>query len=915
MKKTLFVIFFILIFLSLKNSAQEIKIIVNENFNELNIEQLVKKLEGKYSVRFFYNIADFNNILFSSDSGNKSINQFLESLLVNTDIKYVRSDRNIFLTKDKEIKIEISPYFSNNIAYIGQIRQESKDEEDILNAKVSNKLYEIGQKRNLISTEMISLSGFVRNSKTGEPLPRATISIRDSSATITANEKGYFVINLPAGKRQFIIRFPGMQDASRQVVVYSSGKINFELFEQSFSLKEVNVSAERARNVKAVELGVNRLDIKSIKQVPVVFGEADILRVVLTLPGVKSVGEASTGFNVRGGSTDQNLVLLNDAPVFSPSHFFGFFSAFNPEIVKDIELYKSSIPQKYGGRLSSVLEVTNREGNKGKFTGSAGIGLLTSRINVEGPIDSGKTSFIFGGRTTYANWLLNLLPKEYKNSKASFYDLNLDINHKVNDKNTILLSTYLSADKFKLNSDTSYKYANSNISLKWKHIFSNKFYSDVMGSYSGYNYNVESQSNPLTAYNLFFGIKQINAKADFSYILDHKHILDFGINTAHYNLSPGNYTPVGAESLVKGILIENEKALETAVYIGDRFDVSSKLSINVGLRYSIYNYLGAKTINSYAPGLPVEINTITDTKSYGAGDVIKTYQSPEIRASFRYSITDNLSFKGGYNTLNQYIHLLSNSASISPTDIWKLSDPNIKPQKGNQLSFGIYKSNKSHTIEFSAEGYYKRMKDFLDYKSGATLVLNDHIETDVIRTEGKAYGAEFMIKKTAGSLNGWISYTYSRTLLRMTDASQGELINNGAYYPGNADKPHDFNFTGNYRFTHRYSISINLAYSTGRPITLPIAKYVYAGNIRVLYSDRNEYRIPDYFRSDISFNIEGNHKIKQLTHSFWTIGVYNLTGRQNAYSTYFASERGSINGYKLSIFATAIPFINYNIKF
>jgi hypothetical protein len=329
----------------------------------------------------------------------------------------------------------------------------------------------------------------------------------------------------------------------------------------------------------------------------------------------------------------------------------------------------------------------------------------------------------------------------------------------------------------------------------------------------------------------------------------------------------------------------------------------------------MFNYLGPKTINQYAPGLPITTINLLDTVAYGKNKVIKTYQGPEIRVSARYLITSDFSIKTGYNTLRQYLHLISNTTAISPTDIYKLSDPNIRPQYGDQVSFGLYKNLKNNTIQTSVEVYYKRIKDYLDYKSGATLVLNHHLETDVLETHGKAYGIEFLIKKEVGALNGWMSYTYSRTFLQQTDPTAGELINGGSLYPANYDKPHSFNLTGNYKFTHRYSFSLSAVYSTGRPITLPIAKYFYAGSERVYYSDRNQYRIPAYFRSDISFNIEGNHKIHQLTHNSWTIGIYNLTGRKNAYSTYFTEQGGIINGYKLSIFANPIPFVNYNITF
>ncbi len=918
--KKCYLVFFLLIFMKVAYSQQIAKTF-SINFHEATIEQFVAELESKSGYHFYYNPAHFDSLKVTLEAANVPLQTILDRSFRNTSFHYAIIDQQVFLTKGREIQTTLAAGFFK--AKAGDVPHETTvitgytDDQDkkIPEATTENKLYEIGIKTNEIKPGMATLAGYVKDIKSGEAVIGASIRVVDSKIGIAADQFGYYSITLPRGRQTLSIRGLGMRDTRRQIMLYSDGKLNIEMQEQITSLKEVKISAEKVANVRSGELGVNRLDIKTIKQVPAVFGEADVLRVILTLPGVQSVGEATTGFNVRGGAADQNLILLNDATIYNPAHFFGFFSAFNPDIVKDVQLYKSSIPEKYGGRLSSVLDVTDREGNKKNFTGSAGIGLLTSRLNIEGPIIKDKTSFIFGGRTTYSDWLLKLLPEDYKHSQASFYDLNLDISHQINDKNNLYITSYLSNDKFKLNSDTAYAYSNRNINIKWKHNFSNKFYSVFTAGTDHYEYSTSSSENPLNAYKLGFNINQTNFKADFTYYLNPKNTLDFGLNSILYKLNPGDYEPNGSQSLVAPNTVPAERALESALYIGDKYDITPDLLVSFGFRYSLYNYLGPQIISNYAPNLPRESVNVIDSTTYKKNQVINTYHGPEIRISARYNLADNLSVKAGYNTLRQYIHLLSNTTAISPTDVYKLSDPNIKPQFGDQVSLGLYKNAKANTIELSAEVYYKRLNDYLDYKSGATLVLNHHVETDVINTEGKAYGAEFLIRKTAGKLNGWMSYTYSRTFLKQDDPNAGGLINKGNYYPANFDKPHDFNFTGNYRLSHRFSVSLNATYSTGRPITLPIAKYNYAGAERVLYSDRNQYRIPDYFRSDFSMNIEGNHKVHQRTHNSFTIGVYNLTGRQNAYSTYFTAQDGAINGYQLSIFARPIPFINYNIRF
>lgn len=509
---------------------------------------------------------------------------------------------------------------------------------------------------------------------------------------------------------------------------------------------------------------------------------------------------------------------------------------------------------------------------------------------------------------------MKLLPKEYENSKAAFYDVNLHVSHELNKKNSIYLTGYFSHDAFNLNSKALYSYANKNASFKWKHIFNNRLNGQLSTGYDRYEYDISNNERPQVAYEQGFDINQHYLRTHFNYYPHSKHTAEFGFQSLLYKIHPGSYTPLGKESLVVPDELAAEQALETALYISDRYTIHPNLSVEAGARLSLYNYLGPQTIHNYAPGLPKNENNITDSVVHPKG-VIKKYGGPEFRISARYLLPDSSSIKLGYNTQRQYIHMLSNTTTMSPTDTWKLSDPNIKPQYGDQVSIGYYKNFKANTIETSIELYYKNIKDYLDYKSGAVLVMNHHIETDVLSTHGKAYGLEVMVKKTSGKLNGWVSYTFSRTFLQANDPSAGEVINGGKYYPANYDKPHDITAIGNYRFTHRYSFSFNATYSTGRPITLPIGRFYYMGSSRSYYTDRNVYRVPDYFRTDISLNIDGNHRLDQKIHNSWTFGIYNLTGRRNAYSVYYVSENSMINGYKLSIFGSAIPYVNFNIRF
>lgn len=913
----LFLLFSLIFFkkgYSQSDSTTRIKI----NCDKCSITELTKQIESQTGLHLYYDSSLFARKTFTYNTQSEQLSKVLTQLFSSESIYYSFDDqKNLFFSKSKSLSLILpESYFTGTKTAIAANNNTTEDEDmsDTKEALVDKKIYEIGDK-NSKAQKSILVGGIIKDDKTGQPVAGANVYIENPRIGATTDQFGAYTISLPRGKHLLNIQSLGMRDIKRQVVLYSDGKMNVDMTETIQSLKRVTVSSKKLSNIRGSQMGVQKIDIKTIKQIPMLFGEADIIRAITTLPGVKTVGEASTGFNVRGGAADQNLILFNDATVYNPSHFFGLFSAFNPEVVNSVELYKSSIPASYGGRLSSVLDINSREGNKKEFTGSAGIGPLTSRLNIEGPLVKDKSSFILGGRTTYSNWLFKYLPDDYKNSAANFYDVNLITTHELDKNNSLYFTAYLSHDKFNLNSDTAYSYGNRNLSLKWKHTYNAKLNSIMSAGMDQYSYEIGSEKLPLNAYKLAFNIQQTNFKAHFNYFYNNKHSFDFGVNAILYKLNPGNFDPNGPQSLVKPDHLQSEQGLESALYFSDHYTVSPKLKIDAGIRLSMFNAMGPADVNIYADGVPRSESSVINTVHYDNGKITKTYGGPEVRLGFRYVFDETFSLKGGFNTQRQYIHSLSNTTAMAPTDIWKLSDPNIKPQIGSQFSLGLYKNLRSNTIETSVEVYYKDIKNYLDYKSGAVLVMNHHIETDVIGTKGKAYGVELLLKKVTGKLNGWISYTWSRILLQQNDPNAGELINNGNPYPANYDKPNDVTVVTNYKFSHRLSISLNANYSTGRPITLPIGLFDYGGSMRTLYADRNAYRIPDYFRTDFSMNIEGNHRVKQLFHNSWSIGVYNLTGRKNPYSVYYVSENGHVNGYKLSIFGSAIPYINLNIRF
>lgn len=839
---------------------------------------------------YYQNDASARNLVFTVNEGNPHYVDDIKKDLEDNGYKILSLRGYIFVLKGVGLAQELPwDYFS-----MTKKQEKVPVAQDYIEALAGssnvatsqNKTYQIGDRNKESVSGKAYLSGYVRDAVTGEPVIGVAVVDNTTKSYAQSDAHGFYKILLPVGKSVLDVSGYSLEDTRVHLQVYGEGTLDIVVKEKVFALSGVVVSAENSNKVRTSQMGIEKVRMDRVKNVPMVFGESDVVKIILTLPGVKSVGEASSGFNVRGGATDQNLVMFNGGTVYNPSHLFGVFSGFNPDIVSDIELYKSSIPVEYGGRISSVLDVNSREGNNKKITGSLGVGLLTAKGHVEGPVGK-KTTFIAGARATYSDWLLSMLPddSEYNDGAASFYDVTAGITHKFNENNSIHLNGYYSIDDFRFSADTSYKYRNANASLKWKSNFGEKTSMELTAGYDHYDYSTIDKFNPLSAYEMSFQIEQMFGKLKFKSLLSERHTLTYGVDAISYDLAPGSYLPHGMESLVVPDIIPNETGIEGAAYLSDSWSISDRVSLDFGVRYSIFN----------------------SDKFYGG---------PELRVGGRVMLSDKVSFKAGVNSMRQYIHMLSNSISVSPTDIWKLSDKNIRPQEGWQVAGGFYASLFNNKVEASLEGYYKEMDNYLDYKSGAVIIMNKNIAEDVIITRGRAYGVELMLKKSVGKLNGWFSYTYSKTQLKERDERGINAINGGKWYDASYDKPHDAKLVANYKFTHRVSISANADYSTGRPITVPVARYEYGGGYRLYYSDRNSYRIPDYMRIDAALNIEPTHKLGAFTHFSFSIGVYNVTGRKNVYSVYFdADSNGQIQGHKLCIFGAPIPYVNFNFKF
>ncbi|RSK38737.1 TonB-dependent receptor [Mangrovimonas spongiae] len=887
---------------------------ISISFNNTSLKQAIIKLEINTNSIFFYQHNWFEDKTITKDYKNANLSDILSEILSQTPLNFIILEDKVILTKNSIIHKSLPiGFFDTEDRHLVNKTTVFLNE---YNKSPEINLTTIGKQNPNSSQDTYMVSGIVTDPNTEEPISNLVILINEGDKYTTTNDNGYYKIEVPSGLNTFKTNLLGYDSVSKNVVVYSDGNLNFNISESAEQLSEVLIEASRDKNIKSAVVGITTINVEEIKNIPLVLGERDILKVATTMPGVKTAGEGASGFNVRGGRTDQNLILLDDALIYNPSHFLGFFSALNPFTTGSFDIYKASIPAEFGGRLSSVFDIQSINGNTQKFSGEGSIGPVTANLALEVPIVKEKSSLVTGFRTTYSDWVLNLLEDEsLKNSEASFLDAIIKYKHELNKNNSIQGTFYYSKDKFSISNDSTFKYNNQLMSLKWNHSFNEKNKLETILINSQFKYDIEYDANSSRNFDFGYKINETQLKLNFKYLHSKKHKFSYGINGKIYNINPGNIKPRGNESEIIARKINDEKALEAALYLSDEFEINDKLLIDVGLRYSFFGALGKSTENIYEENAIKSPSTVTDTKEFRNNEFSKTYGGPEARISFRYFLNPNLSLKGSYNKTIQYIHLLSNNTTESPTDTWKLSDYNIEPQKANIFSLGLYKNFQANNLEISLEGYYKSMNNILDYKVGADLNLNENIEQEVLQGEGKAYGIEFLIKKTKGKLNGWLGYSYSKSLIKLDSPFKEEIVNNGDFFPSNFDKPHDFTVVANYKLTHRYSISANFTYQTGRPITYPTGKYNFAGEQQVVYSDRNKLRIPDYYRLDLGINIEGNHKIKKLAHSFWNISVYNVLGRSNPYSVYFVNEGGSIKAYKTSVFAIPIPTITYNFKF
>ncbi|GAB3225276.1 TonB-dependent receptor [Algoriphagus aestuariicola] len=763
--------------------------------------------------------------------------------------------------------------------------------------------------------KIFTIKGKIRDNEMKTMLPGALFSIPQLELAAQADVRGEFTIDIPEGTYIGYFSSMGKQTEQRILKIYRDQDIDVTLFESVSELDLVTVT-DRAidANVMSTLPGATRLPMEELKLLPPLLGEVDVVKSMLLLPGVSTVGEGASGFNVRGGGVDQNLILMDGTPVFNPSHMFGFFSIFNQDAVNDATLYKGDIPAAYGGRLSSVLDIKTKAGDTERWSLNGGVGFLSSRLGFNGPL-SEKTQVMATARAAYPTWVLQKIPNPSVNgSSTNFLDGNLRIDHTINERNSLVLSAYTSTDYFRFDSDTAYTWQTNLASLKWKAYWGENLGTEINLSYSGYRYSVLGERTPLD-FELQSSIDYIGLQQQFEWSGEKLEGLQFGYQIGSYQMGMGDLKANSSESLVNPELIQDEQGLEGAMYFQMPWKINDRLEGQVGLRYSHFAAMGPKEVYLYQSGVPMEPETITDTVYYNSGEVIKSYGGFEPRLTLRYAFTEDFSLKASVNRSIQYLHLLTNNFASAPVDLWKLSDSYVQPQTSWQYALGLYKNLNQNKIETSLELYYKDMPSIVEYRDGAELFLNPNLETDLVMGSGYAYGSEFLVKKNGGKVNGWVSYTYSRTL-RKVAPEFGEPINNGEYFPANWDQPHDVTVVATWQPVKRVSFNATFNYRTGRPITLPSGIYDIGGEIVIDYQERNQARIPDYHRLDLGLTYYFYQKKNSDFRSYITFSVYNAYARRNAFSWFFqpSPEVGIPKSYRLAVIGTMIPSVTYNFS-
>jgi hypothetical protein len=880
------------------------KTLINGSFNQ-SCNDFFREIGKKYDIHFYYKPEWFKDRSIRQTYENVTLEKVLGDMLDETPYTFLQMPPNfvVFLPKEEVQSV---------------INHSSFESPENTNVQI------IGKKEDAGKVKRPEIKGTITDGRNGDPIIGAIVAVQNGNYGTTSDGDGKFSLGLSPGEYTLIFSSIGYEQKTFSIRLIGNGELNIELFDASVKLDEVVVSAQRNdRNVNGNQISMVELDRKSIRQIPPLFGEKDVIKGLTTLPGVKSVGEFGAGINVRGGSSDQNLFLLEGSPVFNTAHVFGLLSVINPDAVSNVSLYKGYIPPSYGERISSVMDIQLKEGNMTKFHSSGGIGLLNSRLMLESPLAKNKASFVIGGRTSYSDWLLRKMPDiDLRNSSAGFSDVFATISLITGPKDKMGLFGYASKDRFQYSNEIIYNYENYLVSYYWDHQYNSQLSSKLILSHSRYQIAKDAIESEFEKSRISTSIGYSNLKMDFSYRPVVSHTINLGMQIIYYQLNPGIQQPLDANSGIQNKSLQQEQGIESAIFAGDSYTLGDRFNIQAGVRLSGFALLGPNSINIYQPGGELSPNTVIGSKYYSSGQIISRYIVVEPRAATKILLGETRSIKISYNHNAQYLNLISYTAVSTPDDVWKLCSPYLRPATCDQYAAGYFQNFDHNRIEASVEIYYKKLNHLVEYKNGAQISMNGMLETDLIDARGTNYGIEMLLKKNSGVFDGWISYTYSKSLKQTTGNISSEMINSNRVYPSPYDKPHDLTLVGTYHYNKRLRMTCSYNFSSGRAVTLPEVRFMIGDKEYVNFSDRNKYRLPYYQRVDLSISYDESLYLKRKWKGSWTFSIINILGRNNAYSViYKESEHSAENKYsgfglyKLYIIGQPLPTLTYNFIF
>jgi hypothetical protein len=911
MKKPLLII---LLMISIGLYAQQsTNITVPRKYNGESITSFLSEIAKENVLNFYYKPDNLTGTQINFDQGEYSLLNVLEKIAVFANVDY-------YISKAGNIYLFPKTGF---VQQLPDFKSATNDKHEIADGENSKYLsgrdgniYRsvfVGSPASATGNKKVKIVGMLTDRSTGEPLVGATLLLKEIGAGAASDKQGQVTLTCKPGKYTAVVQCMGMQGFDCSLIVHSAGSFELEMIPSNTNIGEVTVKNNSLE--RGSISGVETIDFMSIKEIPTLMGEKDVLKIAQLLPGIVSVSEGTSGVNVRGGNADQNLFYLNKMPIYNSSHLFGFFSAIHTNVVENFSIYKGQVPVQFGGRLSSVFDVQTRKPNKDKFFTEGGISPISANITLETPIVKNKSGLMLSGRTTYSNWILkSLKDPSLRNSKALFYDVMGSFDYAFSAKTSLQFMGYLSTDHFDLNQLTSYSYGNRGGVVEFTHRFTPKVKLQANLIKSNYWFETIENTSAPEAYKHRYMIDHTEFKSEFDWEVSKAYSLKAGMETVLYQLERGTIEPYGSASYKTPVALRNEKALESAIFLGNDFKLGSRFKGYAGIRYSLYAELGPKEVLEYKPDAEKTENSVIGSHTFNNGEIVQRYNGPEFRAGIDYKLTPEGSLKGSFTQMRQYMFMLSNTVAIAPTDQWKLADSHIEPQYSQQYSLGYFYRAKRSAISASCELYYKEGNAVVEYKDGADFLSTPYVETTLLQGKQDAYGAELMFSRDIGKLNGWISYAYSRSIVTVNGENDWEKINYGMPYASNFDKPHVVNMVVNWKINRRFSISSNMVYQSGRPVSLPIGVYHLGGYRYVDYSTRNYFRLPPYFRNDWSVKVEGSLKKNKIAHSYWIISVYNLTGRKNVNSVFFVSDKGSLLGYQYSVVGVPIFTISWNWK-